>query len=58
MLHKSPLDITNTNFSSLSNNPSRVDRLIAEYHHEYNRVKEFYLVFLLTKIVSIDYSFI
>jgi hypothetical protein len=35
------LDLTNTNVSSLSNNPSRVDRLIAEYHYEYNRVEEF-----------------
>jgi len=40
MFHKSSsiIDITNTNFSSLSNNPSRVDRLIAEYYYEYNRI--------------------
>jgi hypothetical protein len=42
-LHKSPSpslmnDITNSNFSTLSNNPSRVDRLIAEYHYEYTRI--------------------
>ncbi|UJR35914.1 hypothetical protein I4U23_028655 [Adineta vaga] len=41
ILHKSTLsvaDINNTNFANLSNNPSRVDRLIAEYHYEYNRI--------------------
>ncbi|CAF4305851.1 unnamed protein product, partial [Rotaria sordida] len=42
-LHKSSSsslinDITNSNFSTLSNNPSRVDRLIAEYHYEYTRI--------------------
>jgi hypothetical protein len=42
-LHKPPSpslinDITNSNFSTLSNNPSRVDRLIAEYHYEYTRI--------------------
>ncbi|CAF0862305.1 unnamed protein product [Adineta ricciae] len=42
-LHKSSSpssinDITNANFSTLSNNPSRVDRLIAEYHYEYTRI--------------------
>ncbi|CAF0970752.1 unnamed protein product [Rotaria sp. Silwood1] len=31
-------DITNSNLSTLSNNPSRVDRLIAEYHYEYTRI--------------------
>jgi hypothetical protein len=44
MLHKSlsssMIDITNTNLSGLSNNPSRVDRLIAEYYYEYNRVRK------------------
>jgi hypothetical protein len=35
------VDLTNTNVSSLSNNASRVDCLIAEYHYEYNRVEEF-----------------
>lgn len=39
------LDITNTNFLSLSNNPSRVDRLIAEYHYEYTRVSQYELKF-------------
>lgn len=44
-LHKSPSsplinDITNSNFSTLSNNPSRVDRLIAEYHNEHSRVND------------------
>ncbi len=34
-------DITNSNFSTLSNNPSRVDRLIAEYHYEYTRVNSY-----------------
>ncbi|CAF5176242.1 unnamed protein product, partial [Rotaria magnacalcarata] len=42
MLHKSAsasiLDVTNTNFLNLSNNPSRVDRLIVEYHYEYSRI--------------------
>lgn len=33
------IDLVPTNISTLSNNPSRVDRLIAEYHHEYNRVR-------------------
>ncbi|CAM4783983.1 unnamed protein product [Rotaria magnacalcarata] len=42
-LHKSAStslinDIANSNFSTLSNNPSRVDRLIAEYHYEYTRI--------------------
>lgn len=32
------LDLINANISTLNNNPSRVDRLIAEYHHEYNRI--------------------
>ncbi|CAF1448951.1 unnamed protein product [Adineta steineri] len=46
-LHKSPSpslmnDITNSNFSTLSNNPSRVDRLIAEYHYEYTRILRLY----------------
>jgi len=34
----SNVDLINTNVSTLNNNPSRVDRLIAEYHHEYNRI--------------------
>jgi len=38
-------DITNSNFSTLSNNPSRVDRLIAEYHYEYTRVNSIETVF-------------
>ncbi|CAF0896219.1 unnamed protein product [Adineta steineri] len=42
ILHKfsssSIVDMKNINFSNLSNNPSRVDRLIAEYHYEYNRI--------------------
>lgn len=35
-------DQTNSNFSTLSNNPSRVDRLIAEYHYEYTRIVRLY----------------
>jgi hypothetical protein len=48
MSNKSPfmIDITNTNISSLSNNPSRVDRLIVEYYYEYNRVNKFIFFFL------------
>jgi hypothetical protein len=44
MSNKSPfmIDITNTNISSLSNNPSRVDRLIVEYYY----VNKFIFFFL------------
>ena len=33
-------DVPNTHFSSLSTHPSRVDRLIAGYQYEYNRVSK------------------
>ncbi len=57
-LHKSPSpssvnDITNSNFSTLSNNPSRVDRLIAEYHYEYTRVNLF-KIFLQLRIIYLQ----
>jgi hypothetical protein len=60
MFYKSSsvIDITNTNFSSLSNNPSRVDRLIAEYQYEYNRVREeFQWRFELKSFLCSDHSF-
>ncbi|CAF1375303.1 unnamed protein product [Adineta ricciae] len=38
ILHKSSSFATDFSNITLSNNPSRVDRLIAEYYYEYNRI--------------------
>lgn len=57
----SNVDLINTNVSTLNNNPSRVDRLIAEYHHEYNRVKIFcffFVFFFFLNHFNTNFSFL